>query len=172
MGITLLGYVVLVVNALINRRQRWRLSEESKMMSECERCSVDLANSLMPASKVPEYRFRGMHLKMSGISIEFDNLGVKLKSSRKCILEGVSGEFRSKRVAAIMGPSGAGKTTFMNALCGRAYYGTTTGSIRINGQTSSIAAIKPLRGFVPQDQMGLFNGCNSACSNHFTAMCW
>lgn len=23
-----------------------------------------------------------------------------------------------------MGPSGAGKTTFMNALCGRAYYGT------------------------------------------------
>eukprot|EP00913_Durusdinium_trenchii_P012153 g11414.t1 len=147
MGITLLGYVVLVVNALINRRQRWRLSEESKMMSECERCSVDLANSLMPASKVPEYRFRGMHLKMSGISIEFDNLGVKLKSSRKCILEGVSGEFRSKRVAAIMGPSGAGKTTFMNALCGRAYYGTTTGSIRINGEPSSIAEIKQFRGF-------------------------
>ena len=23
-----------------------------------------------------------------------------------------------------MGPSGAGKTTFMNALCGRCYYGT------------------------------------------------
>ena len=37
---------------------------------------------------------------------------------------GVTGEFRPKRVAAIMGPSGAGKTTFMNALCGRAYYGT------------------------------------------------
>ena len=35
-----------------------------------------------------------------------------------------SGEFRPKKVAAIMGPSGAGKTTFMNALCGRCYYGT------------------------------------------------
>jgi len=34
------------------------------------------------------------------------------------------GEFRPKKVAAIMGPSGAGKTTFMNALCGRCYYGT------------------------------------------------
>ena len=37
---------------------------------------------------------------------------------------GVTGEFAPKKVAAIMGPSGAGKTTFMNALCGRAYYGT------------------------------------------------
>ena len=42
-------------------------------------------------------------------------------------LAGVTGEFRPKRVAAIMGPSGAGKTTFMNALCGRAYYGTAGG---------------------------------------------
>lgn len=125
LGITLLGYAVLAINAFINRRQRWQLSEESKMMSECERCSVELANSLIPTSKaVPEYRFRGMRLKMSSIRIEFDNLGVKLKSTGQCIVEGVSGEFRPKRVAAIMGPSGAGKTTFMNALCGRAYYGT------------------------------------------------
>ena len=40
---------------------------------------------------------------------------------------GVTGEFAPKKVAAIMGPSGAGKTTFMNALCGRAYYGTARG---------------------------------------------
>eukprot|EP00913_Durusdinium_trenchii_P012152 g11413.t1 len=121
LGITLLGYAVLAINAFINRRQRWQLSEESKMMSECERCSVELANSLIPTSKaVPEYRFRGMRLKMSSIRIEFDNLGVKLKSTGQCIVEGVSGEFRPKRVAAIMGP-------------------TTTGAIRINGQTSSIA---------------------------------
>ncbi|CAK9071121.1 Putative white-brown complex homolog protein 30 (Putative non-intrinsic ABC protein 12) (WBC-related protein 1) [Durusdinium trenchii] len=154
LGITLLGYAVLAINAFINRRQRWQLSEESKMMSECERCSVELANSLIPTSKaVPEYRFRGMRLKMSSIRIEFDNLGVKLKSTGQCIVEGVSGEFRPKRVAAIMGPSGAGKTTFMNALCGRAYYGTTTGAIRINGQTSSIAEVKQLRGFVPQDDI-------------------
>ena len=154
LGITILGYVVLAVNAYLNRRKRMRLSEESKTMSECERCSVEVAKSLVPASSVPEHRFRGMHLKMSSMRIEFENLSVKLKSNKKCILEGVTGEFRPKRVAAIMGPSGAGKTTFMNALCGRAYYGTTTGMIRINGQTSSIAAIKPLRGFVPQDQMG------------------
>ena len=43
---------------------------------------------------------------------------------------GVTGEFRPKRVAAIMGPSGAGKTTFMNALCGRAYYGTGVGAVQ------------------------------------------
>ncbi|CAK9051483.1 ABC transporter G family member 24 (ABC transporter ABCG.24) (AtABCG24) (Probable white-brown complex homolog protein 25) (AtWBC25) [Durusdinium trenchii] len=147
LGITLLGYAALATGAYLNRRKRLRLSEDSKAMSECERCSVDFAHRLVPTVTVPEYRFRGMHLKMSSMRIEFENLSVKLKSNKKCILEGVTGEFRPKRVAAIMGPSGAGKTTFMNALCGRAYYGTTTGSIRINGQTSSIAAIKPLRGF-------------------------
>ncbi|CAK9051481.1 Putative white-brown complex homolog protein 30 (Putative non-intrinsic ABC protein 12) (WBC-related protein 1) [Durusdinium trenchii] len=153
LGFTLLGYAVLSINAYINRRKRLRLSEQSKTMSECEKCSVEIANSLLPDVKVPDYRFKGMHLKMSGIRIGFDHLGVKLKSTGRTILEGVSGEFRPKRVAAIMGPSGAGKTTFLNALCGRATYGTTSGSIRINGQSSSIAEIKQLRGFVPQDDI-------------------
>eukprot|EP00930_Biecheleria_cincta_P027070 TRINITY_DN1901_c1_g1_i1.p1 TRINITY_DN1901_c1_g1~~TRINITY_DN1901_c1_g1_i1.p1 ORF type:complete len:1123 (+),score=151.60 TRINITY_DN1901_c1_g1_i1:451-3369(+) len=54
-------------------------------------------------------------------------------------------------MAAILGPSGAGKTTFMNALCGKAYYGRQTGDIYVNGKKSSIAALKSVRGFVPQD---------------------
>eukprot|EP00435_Cladocopium_sp_Y103_P042805 s1431_g11.t3 len=117
-----------------------------------EKCSVDLMHSLVPHAALPDYRFRGMHLKMSAVHVGFDDVGVKLKNG-KCILEGVTGEFRPKKVAAIMGPSGAGKTTFMNALCGRCYYGTTSGEIRINGQVSSIAEIKNFRGFVPQDDI-------------------
>ena len=118
------GYVALGVNSYLNRRMRKQQSRRSQVLSECEHCSVELVQSMVPEVSVPEYRFRGMHLKMSSIHIGFDNVGVKLKSNGKCILEGVSGEFQPKRVAAIMGPSGAGKTTFMNALCGRAYYGT------------------------------------------------
>ena len=117
-------YVIFPLVAFINRRQRRAQSRVSDAMRECENCSVDLAHSLVPEATLPEYRFRGMRLKMSAIHVGFDNVGVKLKSNGRCILEGVTGAFRPRKMAAIMGPSGAGKTTFMNAICGRAYYGT------------------------------------------------
>ncbi|CAE7433358.1 WBC30 [Symbiodinium sp. CCMP2592] len=112
------GYVAIGVNSFLNRIGRKQQSRRSEILAECERCSVELVHSVVPDATVPDYRFRGMHLKMSSIHIGFDNVGVKLKSNGRCILEGVTGEFQPKRVAAIMGPSGAGKTTFMNALCG------------------------------------------------------
>ena len=118
------GYATLAITYILNRRRRKPQTERSEVLAECERCSVELVRDMVPDVSVPEYRFRGMHLKMSSIHIGFDNVGVKLRSNGRCILEGVTGEFQPKRVAAIMGPSGAGKTTFMNALCGRAYYGT------------------------------------------------
>lgn len=48
------------------------------------------------------------------------------------------------------GGSGAGKTSLLNALCGRAYYGKVTGKIYVNGQPSSIDDHKSIVGFVPQ----------------------
>ena len=39
------------------------------------------------------------------------------------VLQGVTGHVRSGEVTAVMGPSGAGKTTFLNTLSGKAYYG-------------------------------------------------
>ena len=48
------------------------------------------------------------------------------------------------------GPSGAGKTTFLNTLAGRASYGNTTGKIRVNGKLDSIRNYSALVGFVPQ----------------------
>lgn len=59
LGITVLGYSALVINAFLNRRNRWHLTKESKIMSECERASVELVHGIVPNAKVPEYRFRG-----------------------------------------------------------------------------------------------------------------
>ena len=46
---------------------------------------------------------------------------------------------------------GAGKTSLLNALCGRAFYGTVEGKIWINGHEASIEEHKDAVGFVPQD---------------------
>ncbi|KAJ3021152.1 UNVERIFIED_CONTAM: hypothetical protein HDU68_009782 [Siphonaria sp. JEL0065] len=47
------------------------------------------------------------------MNYRFEDLSLKLATGKE-ILKGVSGEIKSGRMTAIMGPSGAGKTTFMN----------------------------------------------------------
>lgn len=86
------------------------------------------------------------------ISLSFEKLGLKLKNGVE-ILKGVSGEFPHSRLTALMGPSGSGKSSFLNVLCGKATYGSQTGVIRINGVESTMSAIKSLTGFVPQDDV-------------------
>eukprot|EP00525_Craspedostauros_australis_P001096 CAMPEP_0198122952 /NCGR_PEP_ID=MMETSP1442-20131203/36296_1 /TAXON_ID= /ORGANISM="Craspedostauros australis, Strain CCMP3328" /LENGTH=100 /DNA_ID=CAMNT_0043782069 /DNA_START=136 /DNA_END=435 /DNA_ORIENTATION=- len=51
------------------------------------------------------------------------NFVVGSGNKKKHILENVSGKVKHGRVLAIMGPSGAGKTTLINALTLDAFYG-------------------------------------------------
>lgn len=46
---------------------------------------------------------------------------------------------------------GAGKTSLLNALCGRAFYGTVEGKVWINGVPAAIEDHRNAVGFVPQD---------------------
>ena len=48
------------------------------------------------------------------------------------------------------GGSGAGKTSMLNSLCGRAYYGQVTGKVFVNGHAGGIEDHKGSVGFVPQ----------------------
>eukprot|EP01028_Stygiella_incarcerata_P014157 TRINITY_DN9121_c1_g1_i5.p1 TRINITY_DN9121_c1_g1~~TRINITY_DN9121_c1_g1_i5.p1 ORF type:complete len:650 (+),score=169.31 TRINITY_DN9121_c1_g1_i5:340-2289(+) len=82
------------------------------------------------------------------IEIKFENLGVTLKSG-KSILSGVTGKINPGRLTAVMGPSGAGKTTFLNILTGKIQ--KTEGRVWINGREMEIDDIKREVGFVPQE---------------------
>ncbi|KAI2474076.1 ATP-binding cassette sub-family G member 1 isoform X3 [Diabrotica virgifera virgifera] len=66
----------------------------------------------------------------------FDNVTfrVKEKGSYKKIIDGVSGKFHCGHLTAIMGPSGAGKTSLLNILTGYQVTGTT-GTIKCNSSS-------------------------------------
>ncbi|RKP14681.1 hypothetical protein BJ684DRAFT_8159 [Piptocephalis cylindrospora] len=80
----------------------------------------------------------------------FDRLGLTLPSGKR-ILRGVTGGLHSGRFTAIMGPSGAGKTTFLNVLLGKV--NGTEGKVFINGVPSKIPQYKKLIGYVPQEDV-------------------
>ncbi|KAG7638776.1 putative white-brown complex protein 30 [Arabidopsis thaliana] len=87
------------------------------------------------------------------IEVAFKDLTLTLKGKHKHILRSVTGKIMPGRVSAVMGPSGAGKTTFLSALAGKATGCTRTGLILINGRNDSINSYKKITGFVPQDDV-------------------
>ncbi|KAJ3269984.1 hypothetical protein HDV01_000747 [Terramyces sp. JEL0728] len=82
--------------------------------------------------------------------IEFENLGLMLPSGVE-IMKGVTGTLRAGRTCAIMGPSGAGKTTFVTLLTGKVP--RTSGTVKLNGQVDELSNYSKLIGYVPQEDI-------------------
>ena len=87
------------------------------------------------------------------IEIAFKDLTLTLKGKSKHLMRCVTGKIMPGRVTAVMGPSGAGKTTFLTALAGKSTGCTMTGLVLINGKPESIYSYKKIIGFVPQDDI-------------------
>ena len=87
------------------------------------------------------------------IEISFKDLTLTLKVQNKQILRCVTGKIKPGRITSVMGPSGAGKTTFLSAIAGKAFGCMVTGSVLINGKNESIHSYKKIIGFVPQDDI-------------------
>ncbi|KAA8544091.1 hypothetical protein F0562_021732 [Nyssa sinensis] len=87
------------------------------------------------------------------IEVAFKDLTLTLKGKNKHLLRCVTGKIMPGRVSAVMGPSGAGKTTFLSALAGKATGCTMSGMVLINGKVESIHSYKKIIGFVPQDDI-------------------
>ena len=97
---------------------------------------------------------RGLTERLDPCVISTLGLSMKLKSNGNYVLREVSAHFPPASLNAVMGPSGAGKTTFMNALAGRALYGDISGKIFIDGAPSQFGQPgAPKIGYVPQDDI-------------------
>ncbi|KAL6769007.1 hypothetical protein ACKKBF_B17105 [Auxenochlorella protothecoides x Auxenochlorella symbiontica] len=106
-----------------------------------------------PHHRRGEGSFRAFNSIRPRLHIEFRNLGLELHDGRT-ILSGVTGRFEHSKVSAVMGPSGAGKTTFLSVLMGQSSsHGKTMGSLRINGRSVGIPDLQSVVGFVPQEDL-------------------
>ncbi|XP_026470958.1 ATP-binding cassette sub-family G member 1-like [Ctenocephalides felis] len=96
-------------------------------------------------------RLTGRHT----VDMDFENLTYSVsdrKQGRRNILKGVSGSFRAGEVTAVLGPSGAGKTTLVNILSGLITSGST-GCIRTNGVAREMKRFRKMSSYIMQDDL-------------------
>lgn len=82
---------------------------------------------------------------------------LKFSVGKKEILRGISGYANPGQVLAIMGPSGAGKTSLLDMLAGRVAHSTQklsfSGAVKINGEKRNFALFRKMSAFVQQSDM-------------------
>ncbi|PGH13868.1 hypothetical protein AJ80_06137 [Polytolypa hystricis UAMH7299] len=82
-------------------------------------------------------------------SLQFENVAYYLNG--KQILSGIHGTAQPGQVMAIMGASGAGKTTFLDILARKNKRGVTHGDFYVNGEKISDQEYRNVIGFVDQE---------------------
>ncbi|KAF1975456.1 hypothetical protein BU23DRAFT_529954 [Bimuria novae-zelandiae CBS 107.79] len=82
-------------------------------------------------------------------SLTFENVSYQLKG--KQILTGITGAVHPGELLAIMGASGAGKTTFLDILARKNKIGVTGGNFYLNGEQVRDDEFRSVIGFVDQE---------------------
>ncbi|XP_047327019.1 pleiotropic drug resistance protein 1-like [Impatiens glandulifera] len=112
-------------------------------------------------SEAEKNKKKGMVLPFQPLSITFDDIryAVDMPQEMKArgvdedrleLLKGVSGSFRPGVLTALMGISGAGKTTLMDVLAGRKTGGYIDGTISISGYPKNQETFARIAGYCEQ----------------------
>ncbi|PRQ33210.1 putative xenobiotic-transporting ATPase [Rosa chinensis] len=144
------------------------LTTKKQLTSNSEGTDTPVRNTREPTSSSmsssnTETR-RGMVLPFQPLSLAFDHVNyyvdmpAEMKSqgiqeSRLQLLRDVSGAFRPGVLTALVGVSGAGKTTLMDVLSGRKTGGYIEGSISISGYPKNQATFARVSGYCEQNDI-------------------
>ncbi|KAI8896887.1 P-loop containing nucleoside triphosphate hydrolase protein [Globomyces pollinis-pini] len=147
-GIVVLGILDLILLALVIGRTIFEKKRAAALDSGLPQ--TDTKQTSSPEKILTDAFKRSLNGRELKMNFKMDKLGYTLPNG-KTILQGVSGPIRSSRMTAIMGPSGAGKTTFMNVLCGKV--NRTSGHLWVSGKEVELEPFKKIYGFVPQEDI-------------------
>ncbi|KAK7378528.1 hypothetical protein VNO80_03971 [Phaseolus coccineus] len=120
--------------------------------------------STRPSSRRKEAERRGMVLPFESHSITFEDVTYSVDmpqemknqgvvEDRLDLLKGVSGTFRPGVLTALMGSTGAGKTTLMDVLAGRKTGGYIGGNITISGYPKKQETFARISGYCEQNDI-------------------
>lgn len=146
--ITVLVLLIRLILYLVKERQRVRSKKRVLLKDAVCRLEEDLFTRLGVGEnyKGNAGLLPGFSNEVEPLPLTFDNVCMTLKqknekknskepSKIKYIVDHVTGKFPAGCCAAIMGPSGGGKTSFMNALSGRAAsYADVSGEIVLGSE--------------------------------------
>jgi ABC-type lipoprotein export system ATPase subunit len=83
-------------------------------------------------------------------ALQFSNLSYTLPNGKR-VLDSISGAVQPGEIMAVLGASGAGKSTFLDLLARKAKRGTVHGEILVNGRSVPSAEYRRVVGFVDQE---------------------
>jgi ABC-type lipoprotein export system ATPase subunit len=111
--------------------------------------SEDAADSNGIATESADVR-----ISFKPVTVTFEDVSYDVKASTSNeqlrLLHNVDGAFKSGRMCALMGSSGAGKTTLMDVIAMRKSSGTVQGDVRLNGYPQEAVAFRRCSGYVEQ----------------------
>lgn len=145
-----LGSVLLMI------RPMKRLSKVYAIIQQALSASTRIFEILDTDSYIKEKESPAM-LKPIDRGISLENVSFRYGETRDDVLKGINLDIKRGEIIAIVGPSGAGKTTLVNLI--PRFYDPTAGSVTIDGIDLRDAALKSLRGQIGivTQEMLLFN---------------
>ncbi|KAI3761584.1 hypothetical protein L1987_52004 [Smallanthus sonchifolius] len=133
----------------------------SSMKTEINKEMRDISSSISNPSGASK---KGMVLPFTPLAMSFNNMNYYvdmpsemreqgLTENRLQLLQDVTGAFRPGVLTALMGVSGAGKTTLMDVLAGRKTGGYIEGDIRISGFPKKQETFARISGYCEQNDI-------------------
>ncbi|XP_076922113.1 pleiotropic drug resistance protein 1-like [Bidens hawaiensis] len=137
---------------------------QASVSTEDESASATELSSVKKEGEGSHNKKKGMILPFEPHSITFDDIKYSVDmpqemkdqgvgEDRLLLLKGVSGAFRPGILTALMGVSGAGKTTLMDVLAGRKTGGYIEGDVKISGYPKKQETFARISGYCEQNDI-------------------